>query len=104
MIRKRRSPNAGKVIVTFEIPGSIWADRVNLVGEFNNWDRESLPFQHNREGNWQIELELDQGKEYPFRYLLDGQHWRDDWHADKFEPNPYGGYNSIVIAEIAPES
>lgn len=38
MIRKRRSPNAGKVIVTFEIPGSIWAERVNFVGEFNNWD------------------------------------------------------------------
>jgi 1,4-alpha-glucan branching enzyme len=100
MIRKRRSPRKGKVLITFEIPGTLWAERITLVGDFNNWDRDSLPFQVNRQGDWQIELELDEGKEYSFRYLLDGRDWRDDWQADKFEPNPYGGYNSIVVAEV----
>lgn len=102
MIRKRSSPDKGKVVVAFEIPGTIWAERVNLVGDFNEWDRESLPLQRNREGNWQIELELDAGHEYRFRYLLDGEHWRDDWHADKHTPNPDGGYDSIIIADVAP--
>jgi len=104
MIRKRRSPNAGKVIVTFEIPGTIWAERVNLVGDFNDWNQESLPFGQNRDGNWQIELELDAGHKYRFRYLLDGGHWRDDWHADDHTPNPHGGYDSIVIADVPPET
>ena len=104
MILKRRSPNAGKVIVTFEIPSTIWAERVNLVGDFNDWDQESLPFRHNRDGNWQIELELDEGDEYRFRYLLDGEHWRDDWHADSHTPNPHGGYDSIVLADVPPET
>jgi len=104
MIRKRRSPNKGKVIVTFEIPSTIWAERINLVGSFNDWDPHSLPFQLTRDGTWQIELELEAGREYRFRYLLDGEHWRDDWHADGQVPNPYGGYDSVVIAEVPPEA
>lgn len=103
MIRKRRSLNAEKIIITFEIPGTVWAERINLVGDFNNWDREGLSLQQNRDGNWQIELELDEGREYRFRYLLDGQHWRDDWYADRFVPNPYGGHDSVVIAQVALE-
>lgn len=104
MIRKRRSSTPGKVIVTFEIPGSIWAERINLVGDFNDWDRESLPFRQNRQGDWEIELELDAGCEYRFRYLMDGEHWRDDWHADGHVPNPYGSYDTVVIAEVVPET
>jgi 1,4-alpha-glucan branching enzyme len=100
MIHKRRSLNPGKIIITFEIPGTVWAERINLVGEFNGWDPASLPLQQNRDGDWQIELELDEGREYRFRYILDGQHWRDDWYADKFVPNPYGGHDSVVIAHI----
>jgi 1,4-alpha-glucan branching enzyme len=104
MIHKRRSPNKGKVIVTFEIPGTIWAERINLVGSFNDWDQHSLPFQLNRDGNWEIELELEAGREYHFRYLLDGEHWRDDWHADGHATNPYSGYDSVIIAEVPPET
>lgn len=103
MICKRPSPNKGKVIVTFEIPGTIWAEQINLVGDFNNWDPHSLPFRRNWQGTWQIELELEAGRTYSFRYLLDGQHWRDDWHADGHEPNPYGGHNSLVVARVPPK-
>lgn len=104
MIRKRRSANEGKVMVSFEIPGTVWAERINLAGDFNNWDRESLPFRRNRAGDWQIELELEAGRAYRFRYLFDGEQWRDDWQADRYEPNPHGSYDSIVIAEVPPET
>jgi 1,4-alpha-glucan branching enzyme len=100
MIHKRPSTSKGKVIVTFEIPGTVWAERINLVGDFNNWDCESLPFLHNRQENWQIEIELEAGREYRFRYLFDGDQWHDDWHADRFIANPHGGYHSILIAEV----
>ncbi len=104
MIRKEPAPKRGKVIVTFEIPGSIWAECIHLVGDFNDWDRESLPFRRNRAGDWQVELELDAGCKYRFRYLLDGEHWRDDWHADTHVANPYRGYDSVVIAEVPPDA
>jgi 1,4-alpha-glucan branching enzyme len=102
MIHKQQLPHKDKVKVIFEIPGTIWAERINLVGDFNHWDPESLPFRHNREENWQIELDLEAGCEYRFRYLFDGNYWRGDRQADKFIPNAHGGYDSIVIAE-APE-
>ena len=87
MIYKRDCGQDGKMIVTFEIPGIIWAEHINLVGNFNNWDQQSLPFRRTRDGDWEIELELDSGCQYRFRYLLDGVHWRYDWHADKHAPN-----------------
>jgi 1,4-alpha-glucan branching enzyme len=99
MIRKRRTAN-NKVAVTFEIPGAIWADRINLVGDFNGWDSESLPLRPDHEGNWHIEIELDEGSEYRFRYLIDGDYWGHDWHADKHAPNPDGSNDSIVIASV----
>ena len=102
MIHKRCSVNPGKVVVVFEIPSTIWADRINLVGDFNNWDRESLPLRQDRQANWQVEIELDAGREYRFRYLFDGASWVYDWYADKSLTDSGGGCDSIVIAELQP--
>lgn len=104
MIHKRPSGIANKVVVTFELPGSLWAECINLVGDFNHWDHASLPFWRDHQGNWRLEVELDAGREYRFRYLLDGEHWRYDWHADKSSPNSGGGYDSIVTANLSAAS
>ena len=100
MIRKRPSRNQTKVIVTFELPGSTWADQIHLVGDFNDWDRENLPFQITRHDTWQVELELNRGLEYHFRYLIDGNQWRSDRHADRMEEGTDGGYDSVVIGQL----
>jgi hypothetical protein len=100
MIRKKPAEDENKVIVEFEVPGSVWADRINLVGDFNGWDRESLPFGRNRDDNWYVRLELEEGGEYRFRYLIDGDYWGYDWHADKHVPGADGSFDSIVIASI----
>ncbi len=98
MIYKRPSTDEGKILITFEIPGSVWADQIHLVGDFNNWDREGLPFQLTRQDTWQVELELDRGGEYRFRYLIDGHHWHSDRHADLYMLGPDGMLDSVVIA------
>ena len=97
MIHKRPSTDTGKLVITFEIPGSIWADQIHLVGDFNGWDPESLPFRQNRKGNWQGEVALEQGREYRFRYLVDGAHWRSDGHADQYAVGSDGFYDSVII-------
>jgi 1,4-alpha-glucan branching enzyme len=102
MIHKSPSPNQDKVLVAFEIPGTVWAERINLVGDFNGWDRDSLPLRLNRDGNWHVELELDEGGEYRFRYLIDGDYWGYDWHADKHLPGSDGSCDSVIIAELQP--
>lgn len=100
MIRKRLSTDESKVIVTFEIPGSVWADQIHLVGDLNDWKRENLPFHRNRGEVWQLEVELEPGREVHFRYLVDGAYWRSDRHADRHVPGEDGSYDSVVIAQL----
>nr|MBC7244798.1 isoamylase early set domain-containing protein [Chloroflexota bacterium] len=103
MIYKRASTDPNKIIVRFELPSAIWADSVHLVGDFNNWNESSHPMIRDRdEGTWYIVLELERGKEYQFRYLVNGREWHNDWKADKYVPNLYGGTNSVVCAELPP--
>lgn len=85
--------------VTFRLPkdGALTAETVMLVGEFNNWDEQSNPMKRQENGDFVTELELETGREYHFRYCLDGTTWENDWCADRYEPNPFGGYDSVVV-------
>jgi 1,4-alpha-glucan branching enzyme len=97
MIKKEPASKKGFIRVTFELPSNMWAERVNLVGEFNDWDTTATPMKRDRsDANWKAILELETGKSYCFRYLIDGKEWQNDWHADHHEENPYGSYDSVV--------
>lgn len=98
MILKESCPRPDKVLVTFQLPSCIWAESVYLVGDFNGWNRRSHPLLHGRtdDGTWQITLELDKGKTYQFRYLINGRDWQNDWNADNYAANPFGGDNSVL--------
>ena len=97
MIVKALSEEEGLVRVTFSLPSSVWAERVNLVGDFNNWDTAATPMLHHRlDANWKATVDLRTGRCYRFRYLLDGKEWLNDWHADDHLENPYGSYDSVV--------
>jgi 1,4-alpha-glucan branching enzyme len=97
MIYKEPMLEGSQVRVTFELPSSLWAERVNLVGDFNDWDttRDEMT-QSRTNGNWRITLILPIGREYQFRYLVNGRDWHNEWHADKYVPNKYGSDNSVV--------
>ena len=87
----------GTVRVTFRISKHLWADCIALVGEFNNWDSHSHPMEQTYlDTDWHVTLELEAGRDYRFRYLVDGEQWIDDDHADNYELNPRGDVNSIV--------
>ncbi|HVB76095.1 MAG TPA: isoamylase early set domain-containing protein [Ktedonobacteraceae bacterium] len=86
----------GKVArVTFSLPGSVWADSIYLVGDFNGWHNTSHPLTIDRDGSWSITVDLELNREYQFRYLRDGE-WMNDNHADGYVQNPYGSDNFIV--------
>ena len=98
MIYKEPLPGEDLVRVTFELPSSIWAERVTLVGDFNDWDTHRDEMRQGRnDGNWRITLVLPKSHEYQFRYLVNGRDWHNDWHADKYAPNQYGTDNSVVV-------
>lgn len=84
--------------VTFLLPKEAAQDarRVTIVGDFNDWQKESTALRKQKDGDFAITLELECGKEYRYRYLIDGVRWENDWHADRYEPNPFGGEDSII--------
>ena len=97
MITKGPVGKDGLVAVTFELPSTMWAERVNLVGEFNDWDTTATPMTRTRsDANWRATVQLSEGQQYRFRYLVDGKEWLNDWHADDHKENPYGSYDSVV--------
>jgi len=98
MIKKEPGPQENLVTVTFELPDTIWAESVELMGDFNDWGRKPLPMQRGRsDEQWRITINLRRGKEYQFRYLVNGSEWYNDWDADRYVPNPYGGDNSVLV-------
>ena len=74
------------------------AKKVSLVGDFNAWDIEATPMKKQKDGGFSVTLNLEQGREYQFRYLIDGTTWENDWCADKYVPSILGGAdNSVVV-------
>ena len=89
----------GECKVTFILPEEAVKDAENvmIVGDFNDWDINATPMERLEDGGFQIILKLSPGREYKFRYLIDGDRWENDWHADMYIPNSYGWHDSLVI-------
>ena len=52
MIKKETISGTDQIRVTFTVPSSVWEDRVNLGGEFNDWDTTATPmFQTRTDAN-----------------------------------------------------
>jgi 1,4-alpha-glucan branching enzyme len=73
------------------------ANQVNLAGDFNNWDIESLPMKKGKTGEYTTTLELEKGKEYQFKYLIDGKEWINETEADKYVANEFKSENSVIV-------
>ncbi len=86
--------------VTFKINNELAkdAERVALVGEFNNWDPEASVMKKLKDGSFSASLELETGRDYQFRYLLNGEVWESDPEADRYEFSPFGDCHNSVIS------
>jgi predicted flap endonuclease-1-like 5' DNA nuclease len=101
MIKKEFS-KAGKVCkTTFTLPKEavVNAKEVFLLGEFNAWNVEKpVVMKKQKDGSFATTIELESGRTYQFRYLIDQKTWENDWNADDYQPvAPFGVYNSVVF-------
>jgi CheY-like chemotaxis protein len=88
--------------ITFRLPKVAVTDSksVCIVGDFNNWNTHASPMKKLKDGDYRIELDLELGREYQFRYLIDELKWENDWSADKYVRSVYGDCdNSVVIVD-----
>ncbi len=70
------------------------ANRVQIAGDFNDWNPERTPMMRIDSGTFQVKLPLGPGR-YNYRYVIDGQ-WRNDPANHRTERNPFGDLNNIV--------
>lgn len=87
----------GTVKVTFELPAEVSAQEAVVVGEFNNWDPEATPMKRKKDGSFSVAMNLETGKEYRYKYYLDGQRWENDPTADASAPNIFGTTDSVLV-------
>jgi len=95
MLKKTRSGETGKAKVTFVLSSQRGADHIHVAGDFNDW-QASTPMRRQKDGSFRATVELEPGREYQFRYLVDGNSWVNDEAADAYYPNPFGADNSVV--------
>ncbi|MGB1241322.1 MAG: isoamylase early set domain-containing protein [Chitinophagales bacterium] len=73
-------------------------ESVKLLGDFNEWEQEAtIAMTPLKNGSFKTILDLEVGKEYQFRYLINDDKWENDWEADKYAASPYGEENSVVV-------
>jgi 1,4-alpha-glucan branching enzyme len=102
MIKKQFLKSKPVCKTTFTLPAEAApeANDVVLVGEFNEWNKEEgISMKKLKDGTFKTTVDLEAGRSYEFRYLIDGQQWENDWEADAYQPNAYGEENSVVICE-----
>ncbi len=106
MIKSRGAE--GKANVTFTVDPQVGAETAAVCGEWNDWSADVGVMRRDPEGGFSVTVGLHAGRAYRFRYLLDGQRWDNDWAADAYQPNDFGGDDSVVdlpaLAVAAPRA
>ena len=73
------------------------ADKVSVVGDFNNWDATAAELNKLKDGSFSQTLELESGKTYQFRYVADGKIWFNDEKADSYQDSGHGNEQNGVL-------
>ena len=85
--------------VTFTVNENITnsQNHIHLAGDFNNWDQENIPMKKVKNGNYTATVELEKGKAYQFKYLVEGMGWLNEKEADLQVLNEFQTENSVII-------
>ncbi|WP_417914804.1 isoamylase early set domain-containing protein [Candidatus Electronema sp. JM] len=99
MLKKTYTATGKKCRVTFHYADS-GAASAALAGEFNGWSATETPMKRLKSGEFAVTLMLDAGRDYAFRYVVDGQRWVNEPEADKYVRNEFGEDNSVVTVPL----
>ncbi|MBF0464754.1 MAG: isoamylase early set domain-containing protein [Nitrospirae bacterium] len=85
--------------VTFMLPKEATenAHKVTLTGDFNDWDTEATPLKKDKNGIFSVTVELEAETEHQYKFLIDDEHWENDWNADRYEKSCLGNFENSVV-------
>jgi len=82
------------VHLTLEAPE---AENVAVVGDWNKWDPEVHQMRdENGDGIWELSIHIEEGGEYQYQFLINGEKWIPDPKAPLKVKDGFGGTNSIL--------
>jgi hypothetical protein len=74
------------------------AERVFLVGDFNNWNQNKTAFVKLANGVWRVQIPCPPRGKYAYKFLVHGNYnyWTFDPSHGERDHDGYGGHNSIL--------
>lgn len=73
--------------ITFTLPAEALAEATEalLLGDFNDWDTErGIALEKQKDGSLKAVVQLEPGKTYQYRYLLNDGRWVNDYYAQDY--------------------
>lgn len=97
-IRKQFLKSKPVCKVTFKLDKAFVgnAKRVQLLGDFNNWDENAAAMTQLKTGGFTSTIDVPKDTTIECRYLLDGTTWLNETEADGLVPNCFGDENFII--------
>ncbi|KAJ3214003.1 hypothetical protein HK099_007066 [Clydaea vesicula] len=94
-------PQPGTSVISLDTPRSENANKVFVVGDFNNWSATSSPMTKVN-NKWTATINLDTSKNYQYKFIIDGQ-WTVDSRAAQINDGK-GNINNLLNATTFPQS
>ena len=102
MLTKKHIKSRNVCKVTFEVPTTelprvTEVEVVTVAGNFNEWDATATPMLYSKKKKaYRATVELEPNQQYQYRYLLNSEHWFNDWEADGYVSGSLGEDNCIL--------
>lgn len=93
-----KTKNVYRITWTLDKNAAGPAKTVHLVSDFSDWQKDQAVFKQLKNGTFKYVAEWPKGKQYQFRYLIDGTRWINEKEADSFVDNHISGEQNCVIA------
>jgi len=94
----------GAANVRFSLDPAVGATTAAVCGEWNGWSSEADIMERDNKGGFSLIVSLEAGRTYRFRYLLDAERWENDWNADAYPANEFGGDDSLLDLTVAEDT
>ena len=98
-IKKQYLKSKPECKVSFKLAKSTigTADEARIVGDFTRWQEGAIQMKKLKNGDFSCVISLPIGKDYQFRYLVNGNRWINDEEADAYVNNGISSEDNSVI-------